>query len=105
MLTRHTKVIALKTSAGAIAAQQYMIVEDVSDAVCRLTFQSYNTIIARITVNSRAHTRSVELDKDCWDYSRTTSKYRNQFLGENTKTTRRSIESGEYLMRSLNKQG
>ena len=32
-----------------------------------------------------------------WDYSQTTSKYRNMFLGETTKETQAKLNSGEYI--------
>ena len=52
--------------------------------------QSYNSIIVKI------HNGQVTLGKD-WNYSPTTSKYRNQFLGETTKETQAKLDSGEYL--------
>ena len=60
-------------------------------------FQSYRTIIAFIDNNN-----NVFLDKDSWNYSRTTSKYRNIFLKENTDQTRYSIEINEYKLKNLN---
>ena len=59
-------------------------------------FQSYRTIIAVKTP------KGIILDRDAWNYSRTTSKYRNEFLGENTAETRRKIDNGEYEMEDLN---
>ncbi len=59
-------------------------------------FQSYNSIIAVID-NGR-----VFLDKNKWDYSRTTARYRNQFLGETKKETMAKIASGEYELKELN---
>ena len=60
-------------------------------------FQSYQTIIAMIKRGQ------VYLDKNDWDYSVTTSKYRNQFLGETKKETEKKIKSGEYKLKDLNK--
>jgi hypothetical protein len=60
-------------------------------------FQSYNTIIAKITKSGKVY-----LDKNAWNYSATTSKYRNQFLGETTKETEAKIKSGEYELINLN---
>jgi hypothetical protein len=62
-----------------------------------LFFQSYHTIIAFRDNNGR-----VTLDESYWDYSRTTGKYRNAFLGENTADTRKKINSGEYALADLN---
>ena len=38
---------------------------------------------------------------DKWDYSVTTSKYRNIFLNENKKETEKKIKSGEYVLTDL----
>ena len=46
-------------------------------------FQSYRSIIARVNDGL------IELDKRYWDYSKTTGKYRNIFLGENKKETQK----------------
>ena len=61
-------------------------------------FQSYNTIIAFIDNNGK-----ITLDEDKWDYSMTTSKYRNKFTGLTTQETKNKIESGEILLVNLNK--
>ena len=55
--------------------------------------QSYNTIIA--FVGNRGN---VLLDKNAWNYSRTTAKYRGYFLHENTKETQAKIDKGEYKL-------
>jgi hypothetical protein len=60
-------------------------------------FQSYNSIIVRIRKGV------ITLDRNTWDYSITTGKYRNQFLGESKKETERKIASGEYKLADLNK--
>lgn len=60
-------------------------------------FQSYRTVIA-----FRPYGGKVQLDADSWDYSVTTSRYRNQFLGETTKETLAKIQSGEYELVDLN---
>ena len=59
-------------------------------------FQSYDSIIARKIFDV------VDLDSVYWNYSKTTSKYRNQFLGETTKETQAKIDSGEYILTDLN---
>ena len=61
-------------------------------------FQSYNSIIAKIEYGSG----NVTLDENRWDYSRTTGKYRNIFLGESKMETYKKIRSGEYLLANLN---
>ncbi len=44
------------------------------------------------------------LDSYYWDYSKTTSKYRNQFLGETKKETKKKISSGIYILTDLNQE-
>lgn len=60
-------------------------------------FQSYSTVIA--VRDPQGH---ITLDKDMWDYSITTSKYRNEFLNENTATTRKNIANGTHSVADLN---
>jgi hypothetical protein len=59
-------------------------------------FQSYDSIIA-FKRDGRVY-----LDRDKWDYSRTTGKYRNIFLGEDKKQTEAKIRSQEYTLMNLN---
>lgn len=69
-------------------------------------FQSYDSIIAKINnfnpYDSTVEKKKVELDKTYWNYSVTTGKYRNIFLGETKKETERKIKSGEYILTNLN---
>ncbi len=62
-----------------------------------LFFQSYKSLIAFINNEGQ-----VFLDKNYWDYSSTTGRYRNVFLGEDIHETRRKIRSGEYKLVALN---
>ena len=59
-------------------------------------FQSYNSVIA-VRTNGKVY-----LDNGTWDYSVTTGKYRNQFLGENKAETQRKIDEGIYELTDLN---
>jgi len=59
-------------------------------------FQSYGTNIVKI------NNGKVYLDERYYDYSVTTGKYRNEFLGENLQETRKKIKSGEYILTNLN---
>lgn len=61
-------------------------------------FKSYGRPIVLTTFINK---RVVILDETYWDYSRTTGKYRNQFLGEGIQETRKKIKSGEYLVTDL----
>ena len=60
-------------------------------------FQSYNSTIVFIDNKGK-----VFLDENDWDYSRTTGKYRNIFLGENMSETRKKIKTGDYELIDLN---
>lgn len=60
-------------------------------------FQSYDSNIAFVSYGGK-----VFLDKKYWNYSVTTSKYRNLFLGEDKKATQKKIASGEYTLIDLN---
>jgi len=59
-------------------------------------FQSYNSIIA-VKVNGLTF-----LDRTCWNYSNTTSRYRKEFLNEDTKTTKQKIKDDVYILMNLN---
>jgi hypothetical protein len=59
-------------------------------------FQSYNSIIVKISKDK------IYLDKNKWDYSKTTGKYRNLLLCETKKETEAKIKSGEYILTDLN---
>lgn len=99
---------------GTKVANQFVITEEghgaLGNFIKRETFQSYDSIIAVRTVwpyeavkNMGGKTVEIVLDETYWNYSRTTSKYRSEFLGESTDETRRKIESGEYKLADLNK--
>lgn len=62
-------------------------------------FQSYDTVIVKKTYGDG---HKVYLDRDAWDYSVTTGKYRNLFLGETKAETERKIKDGTYILADLN---
>ncbi len=75
-----------------VIPNQFIITDDNGD----IFFQSYETIIAK-------HTRDGEVILDHnWDYSKTTGKYRNLFLGETRKETEAKIKDGTYIVTDLN---
>lgn len=59
-------------------------------------FQSYNSPIALIIYDGFMGNGKTYVFKD-WDYSVTTGKYRNQFLGETKRDTFNKLKSGEYI--------
>jgi hypothetical protein len=60
-------------------------------------FQSYASVIA-----FRSNDGEITLDENKWDFSTTTGKYRNQFLGETKKETQAKIDNGTYQLANLN---
>jgi hypothetical protein len=63
-------------------------------------YKSYDTIIIKITyINDK---KTVYLSREYWNFSKTTNKYRNLFLGKTTKEIQELIKSGEYILTELN---
>lgn len=85
-------VTNMSSSRGNSVPNQFIIKTDEATF-----FQSYETIIVKIDRQGNTY-----LDKTYWDYSRTTRKYRNQFLGETKKETQNKIDSGKYKLINLN---
>ena len=94
------KVENMRSSSGRSVPNQFVIKKNTEGPYYSLTFQSYSSAIAKITFNH--HGTKTVLDKNYWDYSVTTGKYRNQFLGEGIAETRKKIKSGEYKLADLN---
>ena len=66
-------------------------------------FQSYDSIIIkRIYDNIGANVVETYLDSKYYNYSTTTSKYRNIFLEENTREIEKKIKDGIYILTNLN---
>ena len=85
------KVSNMQSSRGNDIPNQFIITA--KDGVY---FQSYNSIIAFESNNGKTY-----LDNYCWDYSKTTGKYRNIFLNETKKDTENKIKC-EYILTNLN---
>ena len=97
------KVENMISAKGNKVANQFIITdkqynEKEDSWITTETFQSYDSTIAVIFSSG-----VVLLDENTWDYSVTTGKYRNDFLGEGIAETRAKIKSGEYLLTDLNK--
>ena len=90
-------IIPMKTPFGNIAQRQYII--NTFEGV--RYFQSYFSIVIKET-RSVLGPVIIELDKHYWNHSVTTVKYRNQFLGETSKTVKRKINNGQYTLVDLN---
>lgn len=78
---------------GRGVANQFIIKTDYATY-----FQSYDSIIAR----RENRTGKISIDKNYWNYSSTTSKYRNQFLNETTEETQKKIDDNTYILCDLN---
>ena len=98
------KVSNMTSNKGNKIANQFIITDHGRGALGnfteRQTFQSYDSVIAVTTV--WPDSTKVELDSTYWDYSVTTSKYRNIFLNESKAETQKKIDSGEYILTNLN---
>lgn len=96
------KVSNMISNNGNPIPNQFVITEDTGHWKIEY-FQSYNSIIAKRSTNLESPGEiDIELDSHYWNYSVTTSRYRNQFLRETTKETQRKIDSGEYQLTDLN---
>jgi len=89
------KIQNMTSKCGREAPNQFIIFD--SEATY---FQSYDSIVVKTCFEDSE--RKVYLDSNYWDYSVTTGKYRNQFLGETKAETLKKIKSGEYVLTDLN---
>jgi hypothetical protein len=85
------KITNLTSNKGNTIANQFEIRTETA-----IYFQSYDSIIVKIEGDK------TYLDSNFWDYSKTTSKYRNIFLGEDKKRTEKKIKEGIYILTNLN---
>lgn len=88
------KVEQMKSSSGRDIANQFIIYTTTG-----AYFQSYQSLIA---FRPTEYVEKVILDINKWDYSVTTGKYRNMFLGEKKSETEKKIKDGVYLLKDLN---
>ena len=95
------KVQNMTSNKGNKIANQFIVTTDNEEY-----FQSYKSMIAKKVTNyffnyTEKETK-VYLDETYWNYSVTTSKYRNIFLNETTKETQKKIKQGVYILTNLN---
>ena len=98
------KVENIESSKGNKIANQFVITDDNGNEF----FQSYNSMIVKKDYNDHSDQvgqggLKIYLDQKYWNYSNTTGKYRNIFLGESITETKKKIKSGEYILTDLNK--
>ena len=87
----NVKVNNLTNSNGNKVANQFIIKTAKGEF-----FQSYGTIIAGYTKDG------LVFDADYWNYSRTTSRHRNNFTGLDTPETKKRIKAGDIKLTKLN---
>jgi len=87
------KVENMTSRAGNKVASQFILLDDEGNSF----FQSYDSMIAK-----RDGEGNLYLDEKYWNYSVTTSRYRNEFTGISTSETKEGIESGLIKLVSLN---
>lgn len=86
------KVKSMKSLNGNSVPNQFII-----ETKNGMIFQSYQSVIVEVKNGKTS------LDKNKWDYSKTTGKYRNAFLGETKKETEQKIKNKIYILKDLNK--
>jgi len=91
------KVENIESNRGNKIANQFVITDDKQNEY----FQSYRSMIVK--KDYEGDQVKIYLDQKYWNYSNTTGKYRNIFLGETIKDTKAKIKSGEYILTDLNK--
>ena len=87
------KVKNMTSNSGNEVPNQFEIWDDAGNRF----FQSYDSIIVKIDKRGE-----IILDEKYWDYSRTTSKYRNDFLGMSSKEIKNGVEDGTIRLENLN---
>ena len=83
------RVENMTSARGNKVANQFLVTDDKGD-------EYFQSMIAKKSQGK------IYLDEYYWDYSTTTGKYRNDFLGEGIADTRKKIETGEYILTDLN---
>lgn len=93
MIIKKISIENMETSGGGKVPNQFKVF---TPDGCY--FQSYSSLIAFRPIRGG----QVVLDQNKWNYSKTTGKYRNQFLRETKKETEQKIKSGVYILADLN---
>jgi non-homologous end joining protein Ku len=93
------KVSNLYNRNGNKVKNQFVVYDDNNNKF----FQSYDSVIVKIEnfIDSDKESK-IYLDSKYYNYSTTTSKYRNIFLEENTKEIEKKIKDGIYILTNLN---
>ena len=89
------KVQNMKSNKGNLVPNQFTF----KDSNSYVYFQSYDSIIARVDLTKHD---LIRLDSKYWNYSKTTSKYRNKFLDMTTPEIKKAIKNGTIILTDLN---
>ena len=100
-LTQFVNVEPMTTRGGNASANQLIMSDPHGE-----TFVSYGTKICYRSFDKYGPERRPKyvFDEYYWDYSRTTSKYRNEFLGFGVAECRKGIKEGWIKLTDLNKK-
>tara|TARA_R110002020_G_scaffold53200_1_gene149108 strand:- start:4491 stop:4784 length:294 start_codon:yes stop_codon:yes gene_type:complete len=96
------KVENMKNNNNNIVKNQFIIT-----AGNKKYFQSYNRIIVMIEYDiyySDEVLEDIYIDPDYYDYSKTTTRYRNIFLGVSNDTFKKNLKENKYTFKSLNNE-
>jgi hypothetical protein len=96
------KVSNITSTSGNSIANQFIVTDNDVHGNKITYFQSYESIIVKIIHDDWGGRAEIYLDSNYWDYSKTTGKYRNIFLGETKAETQKKINSGVYILTDLN---
>jgi hypothetical protein len=108
-MQKNTKAYQMKSkNTGRPVANQILIFEKSKGGKMNIFFQSYDTIICKITTGTGAD--KITLDCNALEYSRTTSKYLYNFLdnfsiihaGKRKKEILEAIKNKEIKTKNLN---
>lgn len=104
VLPFNIKVSQFQNDKGVAVKNQFKIEYKDKEGFMVYVFQSYDSIIAikYVEITDDKVSERIVLDSTYWDYSKTTGKYRNLFLGEDKKETERKIKEGIYQLCELN---
>ena len=80
---------------------QYSVTEVIATNLYYEWFQSYDVLVAKKSYFNGVLMHTF-LDPTYWEYSKTTGKYRNIFLGEKKKETEANLKQGKYKLINLN---
>ena len=93
---KKVKIEPLRTTRGGVARNHYVIYTEDGKYL-----SSYGRIVVYIPNDPSEKTA---LDKNFYDFSKTTSTYRNIFLKIPSPSVRASIDKGMFLLTNLNQR-